>query len=432
MMNSIEISIVMPVYNTGRNLEDALKSVFAQSFHAFELICVDDSSTDELTMKILRIYQKQNQNMQVIWLGSNVGAGEARNIGFSKAKGKYTIFLDADDLFAEELLERMYQCIVVNHADVCICGYVEFYIDSQKKCLGNKYIPDDYRIYCDYREDWLLHIPMAPWNKLCKTQFLKENKIHFQSLASCNDVFFSCMVMMTAKEKCYIADIPLVFYRINSVMQISSRRNPVDLYKAIQLINDSKNLDDNDDGLSLQWISALLLQHGINAMRNSHNRSYNYQFYDLLKEYFIQHSVVFQNNILTVCVENIKKYSYETEWISECTDFLCQLRLSAKKIKEKIGVEKQIFLWGLGYRGNVFEKFCKEQEIVLRGVTDIKDDNIGDKTGYGNEVVSTEYVLQSNGLIIATNIDIYRYLYININHNKKKIRLLNLAEFYAF
>ena len=115
------ISIIMPVYNTGKYLGEALESIFSQSFLNFELICVDDSSNDELTKNILQTYQKQHENMQVIWLENNVGAGSARNIGFSKAKGEYTIFLDADDIFSKEFLEKMYQNIDVNHADVCRC-----------------------------------------------------------------------------------------------------------------------------------------------------------------------------------------------------------------------------------------------------------------------------------------------------------------------
>ena len=58
-MNSIKISIVMPVHNTGIYLEEALESVFAQSFREFEVICVDDASDDELTSDILSRFQKQ-------------------------------------------------------------------------------------------------------------------------------------------------------------------------------------------------------------------------------------------------------------------------------------------------------------------------------------------------------------------------------------
>lgn len=430
-MNQIKISIIMPIHNTGEYLRDALETIFTQSYQAFELICVDDLSSDELTKNILCAYQNRHKNMQVIWLENNVGAGVARNIGFSKVKGEYTVFLDADDMFATDFLEKMYQCIDVKQADVCICGYEEFYIDNGQRHSGNKYIPNDYKIYFDNREDWLLNIPMAPWNKLCRTQFLKENQIYFQSLTSCNDVYFSCMVMMTAKEKCYIADTPLIFYRINSNMQISSRRNPVDLYKAVILVKESKK-DNINDRLSLQWINALLLQHGISIMKNCYSKNYNLQFYNLLKQNYMKHSITFQNSMLSLCIEVIKNNSYEDKWIQDCTDFLCQLHFTAKKLKERLIGEKQIFLWGLGYRGRIFEKFCKEQEIVLQGVADIKNYNIESTTDCGNKIVSTEYVLHNNGLIIATNGEIYRYLQMITGNYKKKIILLNLAEFYAF
>lgn len=430
-MNQLKISIIMPVYNTGEYLNDALQSIFAQSFLNFELICVDDSSNDELTRNILQTYQNQHENMQVIWLEKNVGAGIARNIGFSKAKGEYTIFLDADDMFAEEFLERMYQNIVINHADICICGYEEFYIDSGKKCFGNRYIPDDYKIFYNNREDWLISIPMAPWNKLCKTQFLIENKIYFQSLASCNDVFFTCMVMMIAKEKCYIKDTPLIFYRINSRKQISNWRNPIDLYKAIKLINDSRKNDDNDE-LYFRWISALLLHHGINEIKNCRNEIYNRKFYELLKKYFTQYSIVFENKMLSICIKNLKNNSYENKWFFSCTDLLYQLYSTAEELREQINKETQIFLWGLGYRGSIFEKFCMEQKIILFGIADIKNDNIGNKTIYGNKIVSTEYVLQNSGLIIAANVEIYIYLQKYIDKYTKKIRLLNLADYYVF
>lgn len=426
-MDQIKISIIMPVYNTGEYLEEALRSLFSQSFQEFELICVDDSSDDILTRNLLSDYQNQHKNMRVIWLENNVGAGEARNIGFSKATGDYTIFLDADDLFAEEFLEKMYQCIEVNHADVCLCGYEEFYIEKGKRYSGNRYIPNDYKVYFEDREDWLLNLPMAPWNKLCKTQFLKENNMYFQSLGSWNDVFFSCMVMMKAREKCYVKDIPLVFYRTHSKIQISARRNPVDLYKAVKQVYDFR---ENDSELLLKWINALLLYHGIWAMRNCSNEAYNQQFYELLREYFKKNSVDFQNDMLSVCIDHIKNKSYKKEWVFECTDLLYQLHFFAEKLKERIQGEGPLFLWGLGYRGNIFERFCVEQEIVLDGITDIKDNHIGDKTEYENKIVSAKYVLQSNGLIIAANEEIYRYL--QQRAKGCKIKLLNLAEFYAF
>lgn len=425
-MNQIRISIIIPVYNTGVYLEEALKTVFSQKFRSFELICVDDFSDDYLTKNILQNYCDKYENMKVIWLERNAGAGNARNIGFSKATGEYTIFLDADDLFAEDFLEKMYNCIVVNQADVCVCGYKEFYIKNKKKYFKNQYIPNDYKVNTKNREDWLLDIPMSAWNKLCKTQFLKENTIFFQSLASCNDVFFSCMVMINAKKRCFVDEKPLIFYRTNLKTQISFRRNPMNLYTAVILVENFAKKENNS--LVIQWLASLLLGHGIIEIQNCCNELYNQQFYYKLKEFFRKHKVCFQNNMLLIYMQNIKKLSYKN-WKKigfDDMDFLNQLHFSAKLLKKRINGEKQIFLWGLGYRGNIFQKFCKEQKIILCGVTDIKNHDIGSITDYGNRIVKTEYVLQSDGLVIATNREIYRYL------QKENLRVLDLSEFYLF
>ena len=86
-INQTKISIIAPVHNTGIYLEEALESIFVQSFQDFEVICVDDASSDRLTRAILQKYQSLHESMRVIWLRENVGAGEARNIGFAEAKG---------------------------------------------------------------------------------------------------------------------------------------------------------------------------------------------------------------------------------------------------------------------------------------------------------------------------------------------------------
>lgn len=110
-MNQIKISIIMTVYETGFYLDEALKTIFDQSFQEFEIICVDDCSKDKLTRTILQEYQNKHENMKILWCEENIGSGNARNLGFSQAKGEYTIFLDADDMFTYDFLEKMYQCI---------------------------------------------------------------------------------------------------------------------------------------------------------------------------------------------------------------------------------------------------------------------------------------------------------------------------------
>lgn len=423
-VNLIKISIIMPVHNTGAYLEEALESIFQQNFQAFELICVDDASTDELTKEVLKKYQSLYQNMYVIWLNENVGAGEARNTGFAKAQGEYVIFLDADDVFAGELLEEMYQSICLNHADVCVCGHEEFYIENKKKCSGIKWIPDKYKINQDTKEKWLLNIPTAAWDKLCRAQFLRENNIYFQSLASCNDVFFSCRVMLNTARRCCV-EKPLIFYRVNTANQISANRNPLDLYKALMQLSDVEKKCQGSSRVQRQ-IGVLLLRNGVWELNSGNNESNKRKYYNLLHEFFKENKIRFQNRLPGVLAELIRSTPNEYKWLCNSMDFLTQLRLIAKIVKREMDDAAPVFLWGMGYRGNIFEQFCNEQDIRLQGVTDIKNCNVGNKTKYGNEIVSTKHVLQNKGVVVASNEEIYESLL------KYDLDLINLGDFYLF
>lgn len=421
----VAISIIMTVHNTGVYLEEALESIFLQSFQDFELICVDDASTDKLTKEILQKYQLLYKNMHVIWLDDNVGAGEARNIGFSKAQGEYVIFLDADDVFANEMLEEMYRCIIFNNADVCVCGHEEFYTEDRKKCFDIKWIPNKNKISKDTEEKWLLNISTAAWDKLCRVRYLKENNIFFQSLPSCNDVFFSCSVMLNTKRRCCI-EKPLLFYRINTANQISANRNPIDLYQALVRLSDMEKEKQKREFLQKQ-IGVLLLRNGVWELNLCSNELNKQRYYNLLYEFFEDNNFEFHNGMLEALVKKIRNMPYEYEWLKDSMDFSFQLQLAGEKIKESIAVKAPVFLWGMGYRGNLFQKFCSEQEIRLQGVTDIKNINVGNKTKYGYEIISAESVLQNTGgVVIASNEEIYESLL------KYNLNLINLGDFYLF
>ena len=104
-MNNIALSVVMPVYNTGIILQETIDSVLNQTFTDWELLIVDDGSTDEVTANIL--LQQNDERIRIIHK-KNAGVAEARNTGLANARGKYVAFLDHDDLFVpEKLLESL-------------------------------------------------------------------------------------------------------------------------------------------------------------------------------------------------------------------------------------------------------------------------------------------------------------------------------------
>jgi glycosyltransferase involved in cell wall biosynthesis len=113
------VSIVMPVYNTQKYLEEAIGSVLAQSFDDFELIAVNDGSTDD-SPAILNRYRKRDPRIHVLHQNNN-GISAARNSGMRYARGKYIAVMDSDDVCLPERLSKQVE-LMENHPEVGLCG----------------------------------------------------------------------------------------------------------------------------------------------------------------------------------------------------------------------------------------------------------------------------------------------------------------------
>ncbi len=124
------ISIIMPVFNKGKYIEQAIESVLNQSFKEFEFIIVDDGSTDE-SREICDKYAKQDYRIRVVHI-NNAGVSNARNVGLDMARGEYITFIDADDKIKKEYLKNLYDCIISSEADLVISGFQKIWEQSEK------------------------------------------------------------------------------------------------------------------------------------------------------------------------------------------------------------------------------------------------------------------------------------------------------------
>ncbi|MEJ2745713.1 MAG: glycosyltransferase family A protein, partial [bacterium] len=114
-----KVSVVIPCYNLGRYLDDAVDSVLGQTFQDFEIIVVDDGSTDENTKKLLSSYHKPRTTVMTI---ENKGPAGARNAGIAQARAPFVLCLDADDVLEPTCLEKC--CKVLEQEDeVGIAGF---------------------------------------------------------------------------------------------------------------------------------------------------------------------------------------------------------------------------------------------------------------------------------------------------------------------
>ena len=180
-----EISIIVPVYNVEKYLENCIESILNQTFKDFELILVDDGSTDN-SGKICDIYKKKDSRIKVIHK-NNGGLSSARNAGLDIACGKYVGFVDSDDYIHYQMYEKLYHQIIKNKADISVCGFQKVKQFEKDLLSTNKFyekvelfnnIEALEQLYCKYSTEFVVS-----WNKLyIKTLFkdikFKEGVIH--------------------------------------------------------------------------------------------------------------------------------------------------------------------------------------------------------------------------------------------------------------
>jgi len=126
------VSVIMPVHNSEVYLRDSVSSVLGQSVENLELIVVDDASTDH-SLAILNEIASLDPRVVCIALEDNRGAAQARNVALANAHGLYVAFLDSDDYWEPEKLEKQLKIMEITDCSICTCGYRMHYEDSNKR-----------------------------------------------------------------------------------------------------------------------------------------------------------------------------------------------------------------------------------------------------------------------------------------------------------
>lgn len=213
-----KVSVVIPVYNADDYLRSAMDTVLAQTLTEFELICVDDGSTDK-SLEILESYAKNDQRVTVMSM-SHIGVGTARNKGLLKAKGEYIIFLDADDFYEPTLLEVLYNTAKEKNLDVVATGFdlyenkKERFMKSPEEEHGNIYADGAVASKNECPDFILQSTTGYVWNKLFRTAFIQEKEIVFApELYVFEDVYFVCCALSLADRVSRVYDT-LVHHRI--------------------------------------------------------------------------------------------------------------------------------------------------------------------------------------------------------------------------
>lgn len=239
------ITVITAIYNCDKYLNKMLESVFTQTYKNFNIILVNDGSSDNSEQIVLKYLDKYPNN--IIYLKQeNRGVSEARNIAIPQINKKYTLFLDADDFINKYMFETMYEKAESSKSDIIICGYniIYDYCNKEKKILF------DLDEKCIYKNSEILEkmlkneIEGQLWNKMFLSRNLIESSIIFEKGRIIEDLFPVFNQVFKAKRIAYI-DKELYTYRKRhtSLLHVSKdidiMKDQVYAYKKIaELIKD--------------------------------------------------------------------------------------------------------------------------------------------------------------------------------------------------
>ena len=178
------VSVIVPVFNCEKYLPQCLLTLQNQTLGDFEVIMVDDGSTDD-SNKICSEFQAKDRRFR-LYQQNRQFAGAARNLGIVHSRGEYLLFLDSDDFFSRELLEKSYRLAKESNADVCVFGANSF--DEQtsevslmkEACVRERCPVGQVFSLMDNADHIFDFTTPAPWNKIFRRDFIVEKNIRFQ------------------------------------------------------------------------------------------------------------------------------------------------------------------------------------------------------------------------------------------------------------
>lgn len=207
---SEKISIIVPMHNAAEYLRPCIESILKQTYRNFELILVDDGSTDE-TLIICQEFKDHDSRVRYV-TSNHLGVGAARNRGLELATGQYITFIDSDDFIQVEYLDRLYHNLQTNRSDIVVCNFAHFDTNKQaylihvtdeekQKVLEKCYTPAEWLSYEGVGFNCLDFLVGCPHCKLYKRS-LFENIVYPQGIME--DEYTTWKIYLNASKISYL------------------------------------------------------------------------------------------------------------------------------------------------------------------------------------------------------------------------------------
>lgn len=285
-----KVSVIVPIYNVGKYLRQALDSLVNQTLDDIEIVCIEDCSTDN-SREILLEYAAKDDRIALILHEKNLGLGIARNSGIKAAKAPYIMFLDSDDWLELDACEKAYNQISKNDDDVV------FFNSNTCDIDGNLIHPDKkLKPYKDYLDGTSFNLrsiktnfvirKIAVWTKIYRKNFLLDNNIFFPEITRGEDILFTVRVYLD-EESCSVSNYTLINYRKSAEKSAKKELNyPVDAFGSImQAYNCVVNKQDNKFILGHFLVYALTFALGHYSLLQSDNLFLNEKVYRMAHKF---------------------------------------------------------------------------------------------------------------------------------------------------
>lgn len=254
-----KFSIIIPVYNVENYIDDCLKSILSQDFSDFEIILINDGSTDN-SGQICNFYSNKYNFIKTIHK-ANGGLSEARNVGIHSSKGEYLLFVDSDDMIFENSLKKINETIEEDKdAEVIFLEAVKLYPNGITVGLEEGYQKS--KIRKKSKEEVLKFLsnlekfPGSACNKLVKRELITKNNIYFEKGMFSEDIDWTIRLLSTA-EKYNYCEHKYYYYRQN---RLGSITNSIEFKNVLSLLNIIKKWSVNPNEKTIHGI-----QNEINA-----------------------------------------------------------------------------------------------------------------------------------------------------------------------
>lgn len=378
-MGSPRVSVVMPVYNCEKYIAKAIESILTQSFADYELLIIDDCSTDG-TVEIIKKYN--DNRIKLIKNEKNSGVALTRNIGYRRASGEYIVIADSDDINHPDRLLKKVNFLDENpNIDVVSCWYQEFYSDNK---IGKTVKFDQKDI--DIRANWIFHAGI-PSFMMFRKQKIKDNRLLFHDEKFKAAVDYQWYTSLTEDIHLYCISEVLYFYRRHesqiSTNGFSKQQRFADLIRLQQLKdlgleptkeqfefhqylcgNVMQELSNDIFGNIIRWCEQLMVANNVKKIFDTH--SFN---------------LVIANKLVST-LNNEPLYSIERDQMFSKTSFSLYIKdksFDNRKLKNIMGKSKPVVIFGTKRLGYKIKKYLEDNDIKITNFIDNNEVNHGKK-----------------------------------------------------